>query len=208
MVDRISILYAHKLLSLQLYLYAQYNGKNARIVLDNTPSTSLRNDIHCSAIDSRSVYFFNASCLFLPIVLWLLIVVLFQTCRPKIRRMIHQPLNSQGSSLNQNYAALLLTGMVFTVYVIICDGFAVYYAVKFKEELRSLDDYTQDEDEYNFTVGTLIATVAGLRGGLRGHRPTLLLDLYWSHANICTYMYTRISNSILWSAFITEILVF
>ena len=54
----------------------------------------------------------------------------------------------------------------------------------------------------------IVRAVAGLRGGLRGHRPTLLLDLYWSHANICTYMYTRISNSILWSAFITEILVF
>ena len=34
--------------------------------------------------------------------------------------------------------------------------------------------------------------VAGLRGGLRGHGPTLLLDLCWSHANICTYMYARI----------------
>ena len=48
----------------------------------------------------------------------------------------------------------------------------------------------------------VMETVAGLRGGLRGHWPTLLLDLCWSHANICTYMYARISNSILWSVFI------
>ena len=37
-----------------------------------------------------------------------------------------------------------------------------------------------------------IGPVAGLRGGLRGHRPTLLLDLCWSHTNICTYIYARI----------------
>ena len=47
----------------------------------------------------------------------------------------------------------------------------------------------------------LLGAVAGLRGGLRGHRPTLLLGLCWSHANICTYMYARISTSILWSVF-------
>ena len=36
--------------------------------------------------------------------------------------------------------------------------------------------------------GVLLGPVAGLRGGLRGHGPTLLLDLCWSHANICTYV--------------------
>ena len=37
----------------------------------------------------------------------------------------------------------------------------------------------------------------GFKGGPEGHRPTLLLDLCLSHANICTY--ARISNAILWS---------
>ena len=38
-----------------------------------------------------------------------------------------------------------------------------------------------------FVLVTMHHAVAGLRGGLRGHGPTLLLDLCRSHANICTY---------------------
>ena len=42
----------------------------------------------------------------------------------------------------------------------------------------------------------------GFKGGLKGHRPTLLLDLCWSCANICTY--ARSSNAVLLSVLYTK----
>ena len=35
-------------------------------------------------------------------------------------------------------------------------------------------------------------TVAGLKGGLRGHRPVLLLYLCWSHANIIICLFALV----------------
>lgn len=133
-------------------MYAQYNGKNARVVLDDVPSTSMPYDVNCSTIEDRSFYLFNTFCLILPLGLFLLVLLILQTCRPKIRQLLGQP--SPGSSLNQNYAALILTGIVFSSYVLICDVFALGYTVK----LGSFD-YTKDsiKDLSIFTIAAIFA---------------------------------------------------
>ena len=96
---------------------------------------------------------FNVFCLVFPVLLYLLMWCFVQSCRPKIRQLLGPPLPN--GSLIQNYAALVLTGMVFSAYVVICDAFAVHYSFK-EDELKLLDDY-EDEDVYTFSKITILA---------------------------------------------------
>ena len=106
---------------IQLYLY----GKNAHVVIDDDLSISIRYE--CDTIKSwkfsKAFHLFSVFCLLLPFGLLLLFMILVHTCRPKIHHLFVN--TSPESSLNQNYAALVLTGMVFSFYVLVCDIFAV-----------------------------------------------------------------------------------
>ena len=138
----------------QLYLYAQYNGKNARVVFNNEPSTSLRYDCgrgldrnHTDLSDKLSFHLFSGFCLLIPIGLLLLFFILIYTCRPKIHHLFVY--TSPESSINQNYAAMILTGIAFSVYVLICDGLAVKSALDYVEEN---DIYQSDRKPYIIAI--------------------------------------------------------
>ena len=155
-----TFLYSHmhascEIFFLQLYLYAQYNGKNERIVLDDAPSTSMPDDIDCSKLGKREFILFNIFCWIFPILLYLLMWFLVMSCRPRIRHVFGPPISK--SSINQNYAALVLTGIVFSIYVIVCDAFAVRYSFEKDIGLKLLDEYEEKEYIHTFSQTTVIA---------------------------------------------------
>ena len=112
----------------QLYLYAEYNGKNARVVFDNQPSTSKHYDCGAVQSENRSLHLFSVFCILLPFGLLLFFIILIHTCRLKIHSLfVH---SSPVSNVHQNYAALILTGIIFSFHVLICDILAVHHASK------------------------------------------------------------------------------
>ena len=117
-------------LFVQLYLYAQYNAKNSRVVLDESPSVTIRYGLKCSDnyVYEQAFYLLNISCVLFPLLLYFLMWILIQSCRPRIR-VLFSPSTSK-STFSQNYAAILLTGMVFSLYVVACDSFALYNSVR------------------------------------------------------------------------------
>ena len=142
----------------QIYLFARYNGRNERITLeDKMPSTSMRLDNNCANIDKKSFYLFNTFCFIgLPLFIFLLLSFFVNTIRPKLRSVLNPSLPK--SSVNQNLAALVLTGLVFSVFVLICDILALVYSIN-RHELEILHEY---EDAYirDYTTATVIIIFA------------------------------------------------
>ena len=62
-----------------------------------------------------------------------------KSCRPRIRSIFGSPFRRSG--VNQNYAALILTGMVFGAFVLICDAYALVNAFEVNSDLNELDHY-------------------------------------------------------------------
>ena len=73
-------------------------------------------------------------------------------------RIVMSPSLPQGS-FTQNYAGLVLTGIVFSIYVLICDSLAVYYAFSSDSELQTLDNYEEEtiHDLSKVSVSFIIA---------------------------------------------------
>ena len=117
------------------------DGRNSRITLDEVPSTSMRNHMNCSPDieKAKAFYFFNLFCVFFPFVVWTVMAFIVKSCRPKIRSIFGSPFRKSG--VNQNYAALILTGMVFGAFVIICDMLALDNAFEVSSDLNELDHY-------------------------------------------------------------------
>ena len=63
--------------------------------------------------------------------------MILQSCQTRIYPLLSQPSSEHGH--NQNYAALILTGMVFSGFVLIYDVCALYH-VYFKDDLKLLED--------------------------------------------------------------------
>jgi hypothetical protein len=109
---------------LQLYLYAQSNGKTT-LTLDEVSSSSIPiydgYDKSCKneLFDPAAFYVFHILCLILPIAFYLFVSLIVQSCRPKIRHMLDPP-TASGSSSNPNYAAFILVGLILSTYVIVC----------------------------------------------------------------------------------------
>ena len=194
---------------MQLFLYAQNNGKNSRIILGDVPSTSIHKGIDPSSIDKRAFYIFNIFCLVFPFVLYLLMLLIIHSCRPKIRSLFAPPLSS--GSFNQNYAALILTGLVFSVYVVVCDILAVYNAFKPDSEFQNLDLYEKSEikifdkyitvtisglDSIAFILSLLTITILGLNT-ICGKRNPKLENLCFEGCFKCfiCICYCRISSN-------------
>ena len=117
-------------------------------MFDDQPSTSKPYD--CGAVQSKkhSFHLFSVFCVLLPFGLLLLFMILIHTCRPKIHSLfVH---TSPVSNINQNFAALILTGIVFSVYVLVCDGFAVYHAS------RPVDKGVNHSDTLPYVITILI----------------------------------------------------
>ena len=116
-------------------------------MFDNEPSTSLRYDCHglnnTDKWEKLSFHLFSGFCLLLPFGLLLLFLILVHTCRPKIHHLFIY--TSPESSINQNYAAIVLTGIAFTFYVLICDILATKSALNFVDEN---DAYQSDRKPY------------------------------------------------------------
>ena len=126
---------------MQLYLYAMNDGRNSRIILNEVPSTSMRNHMNCSPDIERAkpFYFFNLFCVVFPFVMWILMAFIVKSCRPRIRSIFGSPFRRSG--VNQNYAALILTGMVFATFVLMCDMYALVNAFEVNSDLNELDHY-------------------------------------------------------------------
>ena len=140
---------------IQIHLFARYNGRNERIILDDVmPSTSMRLDNNCASIDKRSFYLFNTFCyIILPGLLCLLLSFTFHSIHPKLRNVLSPSLPK--SSVNQNLAALVLTGLVLSSYVVICDIFALFFSLG-KHELSILLDYEDKGVQIYTTVAIII----------------------------------------------------
>ena len=138
----------------QIYLFARYDGRNERITLeDSMPSTSMRLDNNCASVAKKSFYLYNTFCFIcLPLLIYLLLSFIVHSIRPKLRSVLNPSLPK--SNVNQNLAALVLTGLVFSIYVLICDFLALFYTLS-KHELRILHDY---EDGYiqSYTMAAII----------------------------------------------------
>ena len=143
---------------LQLYLYAQSNGKTT-LTLDEVSSSSIpiynnNHDKSCNKLfDPAAFYVFHILCWLLPIAFYLFVLLIIQSCRPKIRHMLDPP-TAPGSSNNPNYAAFILVGLIFSTYVIVCDCFAIK-TIADDSELNSLDKY-EDSAVRNFTKSSII----------------------------------------------------
>ena len=141
-------------------MYVQYNGKNAQVVFDNVPSTSMYYDCRSNHTKNVPLHLFNGFCLLLPFGLLVLFMILVHTCRPKIHRLfVHK---FPESSINQNYAAMILTGMIFSFYVLVCDGFAIHCAVKPADKS---DVYHPDRKPYIimiFIIDSVFVSIAVL----------------------------------------------
>ena len=140
---------------LQLYLYAQSNGKTI-LTLDEVSSISIQ--IHnesCSnnIFDPAVFHVFHAFCLFLPFAIYLFVSLIIQSCRPKIRHMLDLP--TPRNSNNPNYAALVLVGLIFSAYVVACDIFVIT-RISGNDELNPLDKY-EEQKVHNFTKDIIIA---------------------------------------------------
>ena len=145
----------------QIYLYARDDGKYEHITLDsNVPSTSMRYDNDCSKLEKKSFYLFNAFCFIgLPFFLYGLVTFIIQTSRPKLRGVLSPSLPKD--SVNQNLAALVLTGLVFSIYVLICDILALVFTVS-KDQLGVLSDYEDESIELFTTVAIIMIFIIDL----------------------------------------------
>ena len=132
-------------------------------MLEDVPSISQPYNTQCSTIDEQSIYLYYILCLVLPFLLLFLASVIFQSCRPHIRKLLKQP--SQGKNFNQNFSAVLLTGLVFSVYVVTCDVLASVYAFK-HDRLGMLDHYVSKKaancSKYTIVTITVINSFATL----------------------------------------------
>ena len=165
----------------QLYLYAQNNGRNTRITLDDTPSTSLRYGVGCSEIGQVAFFIFNISSIVLPFVLYMLVWIVILSCRPRVRGLL-APSTSKNST-SQNYAAVILTGMVFSTYVVICDGFAVYNTF-FDDVLNRYEE----EGIHMLTIGSII-TITVL--DISAFVVSFGVIFHWSCVASCTCCHKR-----------------
>ena len=124
------------------------DGRNSRIILNDVPSTSMRNHMNCSPDNERAFYIFNLFSLTFPFMVWTVMIFIVKSCRPRIRSMFNSPFRRSG--VNQNYAALILTGMVFATFVLICDVFTLVNTFNVNSELNELDHY-EPVVVHNFT---------------------------------------------------------
>ena len=117
------------------------------------PSTSLRLDNNCASIDKKSFYLYNTFCfIVLPVLIYLLLSFLLHSLYPKLRTVLSPSLPKH--SVNPNLAGLTLTGLVLSLYVLICDSFALFYSMG-KHELSILYDY-EDQHVQNYTTAVII----------------------------------------------------
>ena len=121
------------------------------------PSTSMRLDKNCASIDKKSFYLYNTFCfIVLPFLIYLLFSFLLYSLYPKLRSVLSPSLPKH--SVNPNLAGLVLTGLVLSVYVLICDSFALFYSMG-KHELNILFDY-EDQHVQNYTTAVIIIVAA------------------------------------------------
>ena len=141
-----------------IHLFARYNGKNERITLEDImPSTSMHLDNNCASVDKKSFFLYNSFCfIVLPFLIYLLLSFFLHSIHPKLHNVLSPSLPKK--SISQNLVALVLTGLVFSIYVLICDIFALINSLS-KHELRILSDY-EDEDVQVYTTVT-IAVITG-----------------------------------------------
>ena len=145
---------------LQLYLYAQSNGKTT-LTLDEVSSSSIpvynKYDKSCKneLFDPAAFYVFHILCWVLPIAFYLFISLIIQSCRPKIRHMLDPP--TPRSSNNHNFAAFILVGLIFSTYVIICDALVIII-IAGDSELNSLKKY-EESIVHKFTKASIIVIV-------------------------------------------------
>ena len=141
--------------SFQIHLFARYDGRNERIILDDVmPSTSMRLDDNCASIDKKAFYLYNTFCfIVLPVLIYLLLSFILHSIRPKLRNVLSPSLPK--SSINQNLAGLVLTGLVLSIYVLICDILALFYSLG-KHELRILHVYEDGHVQTYATVAIII----------------------------------------------------
>jgi hypothetical protein len=146
---------------LQLYLYAQSNGKTT-LTLDEVSSSSIpiydKYDKSCKneLFDPAAFYVFHILCLILPIAFYLFVSLIVQSCRPKIRHMLDPP-TAIGSSSYPNYAAFILVGLIFSIYVVVCDILAIVST--FTGELNSLDKYETSAVHVFTTISIIVISV-------------------------------------------------
>ena len=121
------------------------------------PSTSMRLDNHCASIDKKSFYLYNTFCfIVLPILIYLLLSFILYSIHPKLRNVLSPSLPKH--SINQNLAALVLTGLVLSIYVLICDTLSLFYSLG-KHELRILQDYEDAHVQTFATAAVIIVSV-------------------------------------------------
>ena len=110
---------------MQLYLYAQSNGRSSlTFKLDEISSTSIRYTQECSNnINQAAFGVFHLFCLFLPIAFYFLTSLILQSCWPRIRKILGP--STPRNSVNQNYTALVLIGLIFSLYTLVLDVFAL-----------------------------------------------------------------------------------
>ncbi len=116
------------------------------------PSTSMRLDNNCASVEKKSFFLYNTFCfIVLPVFIYFLLSFVLYSIRPKLRHVLSPTLPKR--SISQNLAALVLTGLVFSSYVLICDFFALFYTLS-KDELKILNDY-EDESVQKYTTATI-----------------------------------------------------
>ena len=118
------------IISVQLYLYAQSNGRSS-LTLDEISSTSIRysHQTVCSKnIKYEAFYVFHIFCWLLPFIFYFLTSLVIQSCRPRIRQILGP--STPRNSVNQNYTALVLIGLIFSIYALVLDGFAIKAVIK------------------------------------------------------------------------------
>ena len=116
------------------------------------PSTSMRLDNNCASVVEISFYLYNAFCfIVLPGLIYFLLSFVLYSIRPKLRNILSPSLPKQ--SISHNLAALVLTGLAFSLFVLVCDFFALFYSLS-KHELKILDDY-EDTAVQTYTIAAI-----------------------------------------------------
>ena len=118
----------------------------------------------------------------LPFVLYILVWIIILSCRPRVRGLL-APSSISKNNTSQNYAAVILTGIVFSTYVVICDCFAIYNT--FIDDV--LDRY-EEEGIHTLTIGSII-TIAVL--DISAFIVSCGVILHWSCIESCTCCHKR-----------------
>ena len=145
-----SIISGHDfIIFVQLYLYAQSNGRSS-LILDEISSTSISYTQECSNINihQAAFYVFHIFCLLLPFAFYFFTSLIIQSCRPRIRQILGP--STPRNNINQNYAALVLIGLIFSLYTLVLDGFAL----KAVAEDDTLHRY-ENEKVHKWTIASI-----------------------------------------------------